>query len=99
MVYPSDGTSCVPDGCAALKNAPHPDNAKLFLDFAVSYDVQQLLQTDFYRRSVRSDVRPASQLPELSAIRQVAYDVSRASENRESILMSWAFYLGTEEEQ
>ena len=99
MVYPSDGTSCVPDGCAALKNAPHPDNAKLFLDFAVSYDVQQLLQTDFYRRSVRSDVRPASQLPELSAIRQVAYDVSRASENREAILMSWAFYLGTEEEQ
>ena len=61
--------------------------------------MQQLLQTDFYRRSVRSDVRPASQLPELSAIRQVAYDVSRASENREAILMSWAFYLGTEEEQ
>ncbi len=57
------------------EGAPHPDNAKLFLDFAVSYDVQQLLQTDFYRRSVRSDVRPASQLPELSAIRQVAYDV------------------------
>lgn len=97
MVYPSDGTSCVPDGCAALQNAPHPENARLFLDFAVSYDVQQLLQSDFYRRPVRSDVRPASQLPELSAIRQVAYDVSWASENRESILMSWAFYLGTEE--
>ena len=99
MVYPADGTSCVPDGCAALKGAPHPDNAKLFLDFAVSYDVQQLLQTDFYRRPVRSDVRPASQLPELSTIRQVAYDVSWASEHREAILMSWAFYLGTEAEQ
>ena len=99
MVYPADGTSCVPDGCAALKGAPHPDNAKLFLDFAVSYDVQQLLQTDFYRRPVRSDVSPASKLPELSAIRQVAYDVSWASEHREAILMSWAFYLGTEAEQ
>ena len=99
MVYPADGTSCVPDGCAALKGAPHPDNAKLFLDFAVSYDVQQLLQSDFYRRPVRSDVSPASKLPELSAIRQVAYDVSWASEHREAILMSWAFYLGTEAEQ
>ena len=89
----------VPDGCAALKGAPHPDNAKLFLDFAVSYDVQQLLQSDFYRRPVRSDVSPASKLPELSAIRQVAYDVSWASEHREAILMSWAFYLGTEAEQ
>ena len=38
--------------CAALKNAPHPDNAKLFLDFAVSYDVQQLLQSDFYRHFI-----------------------------------------------
>lgn len=76
-----------------------PDNAKLFLDFAVSYDVQQLLQSDFYRRPVRSDVSPASKLPELSAIRQVAYDVSWASEHREAILMSWAFYLGTEAEQ
>ena len=84
---------------AALKGAPHPDNAKLFLDFAVSYDVQQLLQSDFYRRPVRSDVSPASKLPELSAIRQVAYDVSWASEHREAILMSWAFYLGTEAEQ
>ena len=99
MVYPADGTSCVPDGCAALKGAPHPDNAKLFLDFAVSYDVQQLLQSDFYRRPVRSDVSPASKLPKLSAIRQVAYDVSWASEHREAILMSWAFYLGMEAEQ
>ena len=48
---------------------------------------------------MRSDVSPASKLPELSAIRQVAYDVSWASEHREAILMSWAFYLGTEAEQ
>lgn len=96
LVYPADGTSCVPDGCAALENAPHPDNAKLFLDFTVSAEVQQLLQSDLYRRSVRSDLSPASKLPELSAIRQVDYDVSWASENREAILMSWAFYLGQE---
>lgn len=30
MVYPADGTSCVPDGCAALKGAPHPDTQSCF---------------------------------------------------------------------
>lgn len=98
MVYPADGTSCVPDGCAALR-ARRTRQRKAVSRFAVSYDVQQLLQSDFYRRPVRSDVSPASKLPELSAIRQVAYDVSWASEHREAILMSWAFYLGTEAEQ
>lgn len=96
MVYPSDGTSCVPDGCAIVAGAPHRANAEAFVDFAVSRDVQQLLQTDFYRRSVRSDVEPASQLPPLGQLAQIDYDVSWASENRDAILMSWAFYLGTE---
>ena len=42
---------------------------------------------------------PAGTLPPFGAIAQVDYDVSFASERRESLLMSWAFYLGTEEEQ
>ena len=47
MVYPADGTSCVPDGCAILKGAPHEENAKLFVDFTVSLSVQKLLQERF----------------------------------------------------
>ena len=91
VVYPSEGTSCVPDGCALVKNAPHPDNARVFLDFIVSYDVQQLLEDGFYRRSVRSDVTPGSSLMPLSQIRRVNYDVAWASENRDTILSDWAF--------
>ena len=96
VVYPADGTSCVPDGCAIISGAPHRSNAEAFVDFAVSRDVQELLQTQFCRRTVRSDVEPTSALPALSQLPQVAYDVSYASEHREAILMSWAFYLGTE---
>ena len=99
MVYPADGTSCVPDGSAILKGAPHEDNARAFVDFTVSRDVQQLIEAQFCRRSVRSDLDPAGTLPPFGAIAQVDYDVSFASERRESLLMSWAFYLGTEEEE
>ncbi len=54
MIYPTDGTSCVPDGTAIVSGAPHPDNAKAFVDFTVSRDVQELIQERFYRRSVRA---------------------------------------------
>ena len=97
MVYPSDGTSCVPDGSAILKGAAHEENAKLFVDFTVSEDVQKLLQERFCRRSVRGDLQTDGTLPPFGRIAQVSYDVGWASEKRESILMSWAFYLGTEE--
>ena len=97
MVYPADGTSCVPDGCAILNGAPHADNARAFVDFTVSRDVQQLIQEQFCRRSVRSDLEPEGTLPPLASIVQADYDVSLASENRESVLMSWAFYQETEE--
>ena len=97
MVYPADGTSCVPDGCAILNGAPHAENARAFVDFTVSRDVQQLIQEQFCRRSVRSDLEPAGELPSFGRIAQVDYDVSLASESRESVLMSWAFYQETEE--
>ena len=96
MVYPADGTSCVPDGCAILKGAPHEENAKLFVDFTVSLSVQKLLQERFCRRSVRGDLESTGTLPALSQIPQVDYDVSWASRSREALLMSWEFYLGTE---
>ena len=75
MVYPADGTSCVPDGCAILKGAPHEENAKLFVDFTVSLSVQKLLQERFCRRSVRGDLESTGTLPALSQIPQVDYDV------------------------
>ena len=93
MVYPEDGTSCVPDGSALVRGAPHPDNARLFLDFTVSREVQELLVSQFRRRSVRDDVEPLADLPALDQIPLADYDIDRAASERESILMAWAFYF------
>lgn len=97
MVYPEDGTSCVPDGSAILAGARHPENAQAFVDFTVSQDVQNLIQQQFFRRSVRRDLVQATDLPDISTLSQVDYDTHWAGENRDKLLMSWQFYFGTEE--
>lgn len=98
IVYPSDGTSCVPDGGALVKGAAHEENAQLFLDFISGLDVQQQMESQFSRRPIRT-IQPASQaLTPLADIPLVDYDISWACENHNKILMSWAFYFGGGEE-
>lgn len=97
LVYPAEGTSCVPDGCALVRGSPHPESAKAFIDFTVSRDVQQLLGERFCRRPVRDDLDAGTALPSLSKLKQISYDISWASSQRDPLLMSWEFYLGSEE--
>lgn len=91
LVYPKDGTSCVPDGSALIAGAPHEENAKRFLDFTVSKDVQKLLPQRFSRRSVREDVEPGDSLIPLSDIPLIDYDLAWASENQAKLLSDWDF--------
>ena len=94
LVYPADGTSCVPDGSALVKGAPHEENARRFLDFTVSEDVQSLVGQRFCRRAVRGDIPADPALPALSTLNLVDYDVEWASHNRDRLLSDWAFLLG-----
>lgn len=89
LVYPREGTSCVPDGTALIAGAPHRENAEKFLDFTLSREVQQLLGSRFYRRSVRSDVAAANSLPAMETLNLVDYDPRWAAEHREEILRQW----------
>lgn len=90
LVYPSDGTSFIFDGTAILKNAPHSENARRFLDFTVSYDVQKFLGEKYYRRPVRTDIPAEDSLLPLNQISLVDYDIRWAAQNREEILAIWS---------
>lgn len=87
MVYPAEGTSAVPDGCAMVQGAPHRENAGLFIDFTVSDDVQRLAEDRFCRRSVRKDIR---QEDIGGSMKIVDYDVEWAGGNQDEILGIWA---------
>lgn len=82
MLYPREGTVSVPDGSALIKNAPHRENAELFIEFTVSEDVQRLLEDRLYRRSVRKEA-------EEEELSEVPYDLSYSEKYREEILTKW----------
>lgn len=86
MVYPREGTSVVPDGCAIVKGAPHMENARLFIDFMVSEDVQTLLIDQLCRRSARRDI----ELPdEWREIKEMPFDLEWAGVHQDEILSLW----------
>jgi iron(III) transport system substrate-binding protein len=86
LIYPSEGTAITLDGSALIKNAPHPNAAKLFLDFTVSREMQDLMVNRFGRRSVRKDVGSPAGLPTLDQIKAINYDLDYAANNRTLLL-------------
>lgn len=99
MVYPKEGTSAVPDGCALVAGAPHPENAKRFIDFTVSDDVQRLLTEEFCRRSVRKDILETDQTAaEGENMRLIEFDLSEAGEKQEEFLNMWAEFFPGEKQ-
>jgi iron(III) transport system substrate-binding protein len=86
LIYPSEGTAITLDGSAIIKNAPHPNAAKLFLDFTVSKEMQDLMVDKFGRRSVRKDVGSPAGLPALDTIKAINYDLDYAAKTRDQLL-------------
>ena len=87
MIYPEEGTSTVPDGCALVKGAPHEDNAKLFIDFTVSDDVQNLIMDQFCRRTVRKDLQMKTAGEDMKIM---DFDLEWASAHQDEILALWS---------
>jgi iron(III) transport system substrate-binding protein len=86
IVYPTDGTSAVPDGVALVRGSRHGAAAKAFIDFVLGRDVAKVMVTRFHRRSARSDCEsPPGQLP-ISAISLVDYDIGAAAVEKEATL-------------
>lgn len=88
IIYPTDGTSEIPDATAIIKGAEHMDNARLFVDFTVSRDVQRLVEEVLFRRTVRNDLQEY-RTEEENRMRVIDYDVPWAVEEKENILKTW----------
>ena len=94
MLYPEDGTSAVPDGCAMVKNAPHSYNAGKFIDFVVSYETQRYATENFYRRSARRDVGSNRGNTEIF----IKFDVEKSAREEEEVFSLWNALAGQEGE-
>ena len=88
IVYPAEGTAVSSSGAAMIKNAPHPENAKRFLDFLMSRRVHERLG-DYQRRSTRADIPAPQNLRPLSEIHYTWFDTQRAVSFRDEFLSKW----------
>ncbi len=89
IIYPKDGTSCVPDGCAIIKGAKHQENAQKFIDFITAYDTQTFLQEKLYRRTIRKDIKEITSYMPLKDIHLIEYNIHWTCGNRDVILKRW----------
>ena len=88
MIYPTDGTSAVPDGVAIVKDCPNLELAQLFEEFVLGYECQVAQNTVWARRPMRSDV-PAEGLCTLSEITLMNYNFEYAAVNASDIKEQW----------
>jgi len=72
-VFPEDGAIFIPSPIAILNTTPYPEAAKIFVDFMLSPEVQQILaQHGIY--PARTDVDPPAGAPKVTEIKSIPID-------------------------
>lgn len=89
IVYPSEGTSAVPDGIALVKGCKNKENAETFMNFVLSKECQTMMATDFARRGVRLDSQVPEGLPPMKDVKLVNYDFEWASSQKTELMEKW----------
>src|SRR5690242_3010920 len=93
-VYPVEGTPAVTLNGALMKQAPHPNAARLFMNFMFSREGQQIF-VEYGFRSVHPDVREPSGRTPLSEIKLLRTDPEEQERAGGEIKARYARYFGT----
>jgi iron(III) transport system substrate-binding protein len=83
LVYMKEGVISKADGVAIIKGAKNMDNAKKFIDFVTSKEIQTMVASDLSRRSVRKDVEPAEGLMAMEDINIIKDDADVVAANKQ----------------
>jgi len=95
LVYPPEGTPFETSPLAVLKDAPHPNAARLFYAYLYSKETQQMLIDFGGLRSVRVGMKePASRIP-ITRIRLFHDDPSGVLKTSDELKTKYAQYFGT----
>lgn len=95
LVYPPEGTPFESSPAAVLKQAPHPNAARLFYDYLMSAETQQMLVTAGGLRSVRAGIKePAGRVP-ITRIRLFREDAKGVLATADELKKRYQQYFGT----
>ncbi len=100
-VAPADGTGYEIGAISLIKGAPHKENAKKFIDWALTPNTQ-LIAKDF--RSFQLQSNKNTPLPDVvkkhgmdfEKVKTIKYDFLWASKNRERIIKRWSEQIFTQ---
>lgn len=88
VVYPEEGTNIFMSPVTIVKNGPNTENAKLFVDYVLSADVQAKLAS-LWRRSSRTDIELPDAFISTTEIPVCEYDINWVVENTEAFNEFW----------
>ncbi len=93
--YPEDMIPWVPAGMAIFKNAKNLDEAKIFIDWALSKKGQEFIRDQDPRMMVRSDVEIPKSIKTLNKDKLIKIDIDALGKDREKILKRWNDEFGS----
>lgn len=88
MIYPDQdgiGTLLIPNTVALIRNAPHPEEGKRFIDYLLSREVESKLSfCESAQMPLRDKVKTPASVPEFSSIKCMDVDYYEVAENMDS---------------
>jgi iron(III) transport system substrate-binding protein len=88
-IIPKEGLVVVPAPNTIMKQAPHPNAAKVFQDFLYSRQTQIMLGEELGVHSGRDDVPGPPEMPSLKEIPIIEVDFRDAQEKRDELIAEW----------
>ena len=93
IVYPEDGTLLSVGPSAILANAPHPNAARLFLEWLLSAEYAEAC-AEFYQEPVRADAPPMRGGKRLSEIKTINVSAAEIAKNLPEAVEQWRDTFG-----
>lgn len=86
IVYPEEGAVFLPAGTGIVKDAKNVENAKLFVDFLLTEDVQRIFGTELTNRPVRIGAEVGDHMKPFEDINLIFEDMEYVRENKSKMV-------------
>ncbi|MEM1484511.1 ABC transporter substrate-binding protein [Oscillospiraceae bacterium PP1C4] len=86
VIYPKEGTVYLPASATIIKGAKNMDNAKLFIDFIISEEVQNIWGTTLTNRPVIKNSKTSDFMTPVSEINVIEEDIPYVSAHKKEMV-------------
>jgi iron(III) transport system substrate-binding protein len=92
FIVPRSGTIALPFTVAELADAPHPNAARLYVDFMLS-DAQAIIE-HANEYALRVGAKPPAGMPDLHDVKILPYDIAAALRDQTKLIAWWQQVTG-----